>query len=608
MKRTDKLNKYSSWAPLIIATSLIISCTTTAPTNNLPQPVAVRHYEQPADHYLQQADKPDIPQQQAQSYELKAAGRLLQDGNEERASQLINDIKATSLPQDLRDERILLQGQLALFNNKPLQTINLLSQLKISELLQTDQQAEYYYLLASAYENTGDHWKSTNAYIELEPLVEASTTQSFVQQKIWYNLLRLDQPQLQKLQTMTLPSNQSGWITLADIAENYAQDWPTMRQAIDRWQDQYPDHPANNKFKESIAKMPDHQPPQQIALMLPSQGDLAGPSNAIREGFMAAYYQTRQDKTIDTNVRFYDSSQGSKIISLYQQALDDGADFIIGPLDKSKAQTLANYRSISVPTLVLNYAKTRQPTASNLYQFGLSPNNEAVQAAQRAWQNGHRRALLITPAGQWGENIADSFTEQWLQLGGIIVDQLAYTETQDLNTATQKLLKVDQSIARAERLEKSINKAVSFTPHRRQDTDMIFLAAFPDKARQIHPLLKYYYGGDLPVYAPSLIYSGQPDQMRDNDLNGIIFSDMPWVLDQTQQSNNKSLNIDDFTRLYALGYDSYNLTNQLNQLTVFSDLGIQGKTGLLYLNQQQQVERQLQWAQFKNGTPSQRYL
>src|SRR5205823_5983563 len=76
------------------------------------------------------------------------------------------------------------------------------------------------------------------------------------------------------------------------------------------------------------------------------------------------------------------------------------------------------------------------------------------------------------------------------------------------------------------------NKAVPSAQKRRQDADMIFMIAPPEYARQIKPLLNYYYAGNLPIYATSHVYQGIPNAALDNDLNGIQFCDMPWTINQ----------------------------------------------------------------------------
>lgn len=591
---------------LLLIASLTVNCA------KLPQPEpapgqtqSIRTYKQPADYYLERAsDNSNKPQQQA--YALKAAGRLIQDGMEERARQIISDINPQALSGDLYQDQILLRSHLALLNQQPRQAIKHLSQLSpVSSLSQT-QQAEYHNLLANAYDNLGEYWPSAEEYIKLAPLLADNTIRPLIQRKIWANLLQLAP---QELPALAPGQSSNAWLALITIKNHYADNWALMQQEIKRWQAQYPDHPVNAMLTANgPAASALDLPPQQIALLLPSQGPLAGPGNAIRAGFMAAYYQAIQDQDRQTTMRFYDTSNNDKITALYQQAVNDGADFVIGPLDKARAQTLASSRVIAVPTIILNYTEAHTAPVTNLYQFGLSLNNEARQIANKAWQDGHRRALIIIPDSQWGQSIATTYREQWQHLGGTIVEQLAYTEKQDLNAAIKALLHVTQSEERSQQLENTIRKNIKFIPRRRQDADLIFLIAFPEQARQIYPLIKYYYAGDLPVYAPSVIYSGTPDPMKDNDLNGIIFSEIPLVLNKNNQLQQNywqeagmPLNIHDYARLYALGFDAYNLTGALNQLVLFADLGIKGNTGMLYLNKQQQIERQLQWAQFKNG-------
>ena len=170
---------------------------------------------------------------------------------------------------------------------------------------------------------------------------------------------------------------------------------------------------------------------------------------------------------------------------------------------------------------------------------------------------------------------------------------------------------IDRSEIRQQRLSQLIHQDTRFVPRRREDVDFIFLVAFPQTARQINPLLKYYYAGEIPIYAPSIIYSGSPDSIQDSDLNGITFSEIPWVLANTKTGKSASKqNVEGdstaqnpYIRLYALGYDAYQLTYNLNQFMLFPELAIEGKTGLLDLNEQQLLTRKLAWAQFKNGIP-----
>jgi outer membrane PBP1 activator LpoA protein len=141
---------------------------------------------------------------------------------------------------------------------------------------------------------------------------------------------------------------------------------------------------------------------------------------------------------------------------------------------------------------------------------------------------------------------------------------------------------------------------------------MIFLVAEPERARQIIPLLKFYYAGKVPVYATSLIYSGISNPDHDNDLNNIQFTDMPWVLGglpeelQAIQQNAAEMWKSSYShnpKLYALGADAYQLSISLNQLKASSSQSIHGGTGTLRLQENQHIGRELPWARIHNGKP-----
>lgn len=89
--------------------------------------------------------------------------------------------------------------------------------------------------------------------------------------------------------------------------------------------------------------------------------------------------------------------------------------------------------------------------------------------------------------------------------------------------------------------------------------------------------------------------------MKDKDLDGIIFCDMPWVFQHQMGTRNWPEQLNSYNRLYALGMDSFALASQLNQLLLFPAMGIHDKSGVLYLNRSQQVARVPAWGRFKGG-------
>ena len=127
-------------------------------------------------------------------------------------------------------------------------------------------------------------------------------------------------------------------------------------------------------------------------------------------------------------------------------------------------------------------------------------------------------------------------------------------------------------------------------------------------ARQFKPLFAFYFGGDLPVYSPSIIYEGTPSPSRDRDLNGVIFTDIPWVLGNDNKLRTTATEIMPGTRgqqgrLFAMGADAWHLSKRLPLLRQVDDASIAGQTGVLTMTPQGSIHREQLWAQFRNGTP-----
>jgi outer membrane PBP1 activator LpoA protein len=235
------------------------------------------------------------------------------------------------------------------------------------------------------------------------------------------------------------------------------------------------------------------------------------------------------------------------------------------------------------------------------YLFGLSPTNEAIQVALKMRSQGYSKALIIAPRDAWGEAITLAFKEEWSKGHGIVVDSLNYQASEDMTGSIRDFLQVDASLNRAKEMQHIVGPTLQTTTTRRQDFDAIFLLAYPSKARQIMPLLHYYYAGDVPVYATSSVYSGTADALKDKDLDGVQFCDIPFVFSHQKGSKNWPEQFNSYNRLYALGIDSYALTTKLNPLLLFPAFGSQETNGTLYLTPTQQVARIFEWGQFKQG-------
>lgn len=358
----------------------------------------------------------------------------------------------------------------------------------------------------------------------------------------------------------------------------------------------------------SLAALSDQ--PRQIALLLPLTGPHAQAALAIREGFFASYYDQAGIKPV---IKIYDTNKEKEVRQLYDLALSEGADFVVGPLSKEDVLRLSQHR-LKTPVLALNrHPDVRAP--KHFAQFSLAPETEAEQIAHKAFQHGHRSASIIVPDNAWGKRTAAAFATQWQQQGGRLKQTVYVDPKQEQAGAVRKLLGIDESQQRANKLNDILREKVDFQARRQQDIDMIFMAGPPDQARQLKPLFDFYYAEQVPVYATSSIYSGQHNSHRDKDMNGVVFCDMPWLLESAQHSKVSRLlaqqnteqsteQSTEYSRLFAMGIDAYQITGRFKQMQN-PRAHYAGATGQLSLRGDNQLHRTLAWAKINNGIPIQ---
>lgn len=336
------------------------------------------------------------------------------------------------------------------------------------------------------------------------------------------------------------------------------------------------DEPATVSALTSMPKA------QHIALLLPLSGKHADSAKAIREGFLASFY----DQNIKPTVRIYDTTLNNDVQKVYETALSEGADFVVGPLVKEEVLRLSQLpaQRLKTPILALNY-HSQVSFHPQFYQFALSPENEAQQVAQKARQL-YRNAGILVPNNPWGKRLASAFANEWQQQGGRMLQTVYVNDNQ---AAVKQLLGIDSSQRRANQIKNLLTEKIEFQLRRRHDLEVILMAVSIETARQLKPLLDFYYAEDIAVYAISSIYNAQLNAPLENDLNGIIFCDMPSLISGKIPSVS-------YPRLYLMGKDAYHLIQALH----FHQLAFQGATGYLYL-ENNQVKRQLPFAKIVNG-------
>lgn len=452
-------------------------------------------------------------------------------------------------------------------------------------MLPKEYQIRHYQLDGKVSQKQGDYLTAAQKRIALQQLLtQGSKKYQRNQQAIWDSLANVTFEELM-LFSQTPGDNLSGWISLAMLSRSAHPR--RIEEGVAQWQVDYPNHTAHtfaDMLLQQAATMP--VPPRQVALLLPLDNQTFKQyAEAIRDGFFASIFQL--PKSERPHIKSYSVSLGN-VERVYRQAVDDGAEVIIGPLQKEVLnQLVQNKDYLPIPTLSLNYSGINYPI-QNLFQFALSPEDEALEAAIKAWDDGHRSAAILVPQGSWGSRISGAFESEWRLRGGQVI--AVEPHSKDIKKAVDAV----------------VNAAQQFG-----SLDMLFMGTLASYARQFQPYFKRFYPRPLPAYAISKVYQGYPDPQKDIDLDGVQFPDMPWVLSPSQEARQLQQNLrasfgdkfNQFKRFYALGADAYNLATRLLQRGFSTGEQWPAFTGNLYVNEKGEIHRHLVWAEFINGQP-----
>ena len=549
---------------------------------------------------LRQADQADT--NEAISLRLEAAALAFEKNNVVQAQQILNLIPRRDVTVNTIDY-LLLSAQVAIANNQPAVALTFLNDKQLlSTTLNRNLQIKTGLLRSDAYRLNRSFIASVRERIYLDPLL-TEMEQADNHDRIFETLLNVPAKSLGVQANEAITNGLKGWLTLAAMTRQYQNNPGRQFQELNNWKKEWPQHPASVILPRSLTMLSGivSDLPSTVALILPFQGPNGSIGRAIRDGFLAALYVQQGS----VSVIMYDASSGN-VVDLVRQAELDGAELIVGPLAKDDVMQVAA-ATPEVPVLALN--RTVDTILNpEIYQFALAPEDEIRQVVRQVHSEGLHNALVIFQDSEWGKRNFVEFRTAWEALGGNIVDSAAFSSQRDYSGLIKILLKVDRSEQRSAELQKTIYRDFKFIPRRRQDIDFVFLLADPDQARGINPALERYYAEDVPVYATSHIHEfGQP-WIEAIDLNRIRFCDIPWKLISSDSTQTRIQSAWSAARgqlgpFFALGVDAYRLYPRLRQLKLIPSNRLFGTTGVLRLNSSNVVERELLWAQFRDGSP-----
>ena len=497
-----------------------------------------------------------------------------------------------SLARSYLDQGLLDEAELTL------NTIN-------SQNISPEQRIEYHQLKSDLFMQAGNLLESAQEKTILNTLLFGTDRYLGNQRALLDTLLLLSTQSLTFLKP-SFDGPLAGWMELA-IAIKQHQPTDALDPALDRWRINHPEHSADTNNLSLLLKQQQiaYKTPKKVAVFLPTEGAIAGVANTIRKGILSAAFSLQNRWQPD--ITFYDTSS-APIETLYQQASAEGINVIIGPLEKANVAKLSELNELAIPTIALN--ETLQKTTRDVSYFSLSPEEEASQIASLAWLDGFRNVLIMTPESSFGRRVAGHFASIWQQLGGNVSGVQSYPSKQaDYSVPIKALLKLDESINRYKRLQKRLNLNLSFEERRRHDAGFVFLIAPPREGRLIKPQLRFHRASSLAVYSTSKIYEGKLNKVANRDLDGVVFCDMPWIINTSMTTDLKpSLLLEKWhsiatshQRFFSLGLDAYQIIPHLQRLNANPSNRFRGETGILSIDKEHSIKRQLSCAVFENG-------
>ncbi|WP_334030206.1 penicillin-binding protein activator [Alteromonas sp. P256] len=597
--------------------------------------------------------------------------------------------------KERRDTLLLEAAELYIANQKPLLAQQVLYEVK-QDGVSTANQSAYALLMAKVYVNSPDASPQTLLTL-LETVPDQSQfgvekahlqTQLFIREGNYgaaaNSLLKTDLTDEQKVEQVWTWVTSMSFSSLDDVSSQYPALSPfvSLRKLTQEYRSNpkqlaanlrnfkrvYAGHSLGKAFPKNVDSATQLSRPSidSIAVLLPLSGRLGATGNTIKNGIMAAYYQSIEDNQSERDLpqlSFVDTTD--KDVEGIVNALGE-AKFVIGPLLKDNVERIVPALPTGVNVLALNRfdnfqqamgeldrtiellaqqdasgsaetdplseqtsakpplsaeqglsekTSVAQPIAANF--FGLAPEDEAKQLAELIFNKGFRAPIVIAEQSSLYMRMDDTFKAHWETLNKAEgkrrtnITSVTFNDSNSLREGVTSALDVAQSNKRINQIEYMTNDEVYNMPRSRRDIDAIIAFASPQDTELLNPIIEASLnpldGQPIPVYASSrsMDYDSGKNQWR--DLKNIHFIDMPWLMPQHKWQGLAQTVDQAFAaqstmqkRLFAFGYDAYELLPQLGILNTLQYLNHDGLTGSLSLNKNGEVERQQPRAIIRN--------
>lgn len=555
-----------------LALTLFLAACTTTPQIPLSESLKHEAYAN-SEFYINKIDQSLNPADQ-QTYRLFAVRKLIEENKGQEAQQTLSEIVLPQLDAAQTIEYRLLSAQLqALLGNTNI-ALRSLSPIPVAQL-SLSQQLRYYQTQANIWASQQDAVETVRARAMMARYLTQNKAHQENNDAIWAILRDANRGMLAQSTARPGETEVAGWLELINRYNTHIINPSQLPAAIEEWKQLYPSHSATRLMPSELQNLASFQQTQLngVALLLPLSGEAAMLGEIIKRGFEEA----KGDNPLPIHVYDTDSADMDSLIS---QARQNGAQTIIGPLLKDRVDSLLTSAQITdLNVLTLNATGNSRSVARVCY-YGLSPEAEARSAAERLFQDGVRFAAVAAPQNDFGQRSADAFAARWRELTSLDADVRYYTQPEDSVVALQ-------------------NNGLG------QDAALYVLGT----AEELFGIKQAIDHADLanrfPIYTSSRSHSSNNSEEFKLSMEGVKFSELPLFSgqDSAEFKQAEQLAQGDFSlmRLYAMGADAWAIANKFNEFRQIPGFKISGLTGTLSAGRHCQIERQLNWFEYRNG-------
>lgn len=659
--------------PVVLATLVFAGCSTQAPDKS----AAHVQGEAAADSawYLQQMQQ--SADDSKTTWQLLAIHALLAEGKPQQALALYNQ-----LPQQMDDtqrrEQSVLAPEIKIVLKDYAGASALLAKIDVSSLNKA-QQARYYQSVIDAGQNRPS-LELLRAYIAQEPMLKGTAHQKNID-GTWQALSQLTPEQMN---TMVINADENvlqGWLDLQRVWNENRSEPEMLKAGIKDWQTRYPQNPGAKTLPTQLSNIQNAQQASmgKIALLLPLDGQAGVFGRAIQQGFevaknngsapVAALSAPAQNPAASAppaepapsddpgavaspseasvsdltheqqaapqpapaaeqnaaaapanptaEIKVYDTSS-QPLEQLLAQAQQDGATLVVGPLLKNDVDQLTTSNT-SLNILALNQPEKVQ-NRPNICYFALSPEDEARDAADHIWQQGHRAPLLLVPRSALGDRVTTAFSQEWQKLGGGIVLQQKFGSVGELKQGINSgsgISLTGTPVSAPESQQEAVTIGGLTIPAPPTDAqiaagtsggvDAAYIVATPDEVALIKPMIAMRTSSrsSAQLYASSRSSQGINGPDFRLEMEGLQFSEIPMLSGGNPSLQQQALDAvgNDYSlaRLYAMGVDAWSLANHFAQIRQVPGFQVRGNTGNLSANEDCIINRKLNWLKFSQG-------